>query len=66
MGTENTKELAKKIKANYELYNLLGRGKIEEWNWNFVLMRGDLGKWIAKNYTTVELKQIIRMLDNNG
>ena len=61
--TADIKQTAIETAGVYQLYKIFGRGKIEEWNFAFMVMRGDLGKWIKKNYTKEEIAERLHRLD---
>ena len=61
--TADLKQIAIETAGIYKLYNAFGRGKIEEWNFAFLVMRNDLGKWIKKNYTKEEIAERLHGLD---
>lgn len=61
--TADLKQIAIETAGMYQLYNAFGRGKIEEWNFCFMAMRNDLGKWIKKTYTKEEIAERLHRLD---
>lgn len=61
--TADLKQLAIETAGIYKLYNAFGRGKIEEWNFAFLVIRNDLGKWIKKNYTKEEITERLYRFD---
>lgn len=61
--TADIKQMAIETMGVHQLYNAFGRGKIEEWNFAFLIMRNDLGKWIKKTYTKEEIAEMLRRLD---
>lgn len=48
--TANVNKIAQDAHALLDLYNIYGRGKISEWDWFFLYMRGELGNWLIKHY----------------
>ncbi len=48
--TADVNKIAQDAHALLDLYNIYGRGKISEWDWCFLYMRGELGNWLIKHY----------------
>lgn len=61
--TADIEQMAIETAGVQKLYDVFGRGKIEEWNFAFMIMRNDLGKWIKKTYTKEEIAERLRRLD---
>jgi len=55
--TVDVEKMASETAGVYLLYREFGLGMIEEWNFAFLGMRGELGKWIKMKYTEEEIAE---------
>lgn len=61
--TADPKQMAIEASAVQLLYNAFGRGKIDEWNFGFLVMRNELGSWIKATYTKEEIAERLHRLN---
>ena len=60
--TADMRKLSREAQALYELYNVFGRGKIEEEAFCFKCMTGRIGVWIKDTYTDHEIAERLKSM----
>ena len=61
--TADANEMRKDAITLYQLYNIYGRGRIDEVSFCTMFIKDTLGEWIKQNYSREEIEERMRLID---